>query len=143
MMTQEQFNRMQETPEAPRGRVKLECVHADTCLSDYWGGHHLPHVSVPVWRGMTIGQLRDALRSELRQGAVCGSTDDARLLSADMVKPDEEKRADALTRAAYAAINRDVKMRKPGARHPFRDLDEESDEDASMYAFFVFRDPDA
>lgn len=25
-------------------KIKLECSHVDTCLPDYWSGHHLPHV---------------------------------------------------------------------------------------------------
>ena len=86
--------------------IKFECCHADTCLSDYWSGHHLPHVQIPVYRGMTLKEVKDAIRSELSQGAVMGSTDNARLLSADMVRPDEEKQADRVTRAAYAAVNR-------------------------------------
>lgn len=24
--------------------MKLHCIHADTCLADYWGGHHLRRV---------------------------------------------------------------------------------------------------
>lgn len=28
-------------------------AHADTCLPDCWSGHHLPHISVPVYRSMT------------------------------------------------------------------------------------------
>jgi hypothetical protein len=122
--------------------LKLNCLHADTCLPDYWAGHHLPHVQVPVDNKMTIGQLRGAIRAELRQGAVAGSTDDARLLSADMVRPDEVKRADALTRAAYAAVNRDVKMHKSGARFPFKDLPGTEDDDSSVYAYFVFKEVD-
>lgn len=120
--------------------MKLQCLHADTCLPDYWGGHHLPHISVPVTREMTIGELREALMEELRWGAVAGSTDDARLLSADIIDPKEEKRADALTRAAYAAIRRDVRMKKSGARYPFPELEPstEEDDDYSVYAYFVF-----
>jgi hypothetical protein len=118
--------------------MKFECAHADTCLPDYWGGHHLPHVAIPVWRGMHLKQLRDAIKSELAQGAVCGSTDYARLLSADLVKPEEEKMADRVTRAAYAAVNR-IKPAKKGARRLFTDLDLDEDEDAPMvYAYFVF-----
>jgi hypothetical protein len=80
-----------------------------------------------------------ALRDELRQGCVMGNTDNARLLSADRVGADEEKRADALTRAAYAAINRDVKPWQKGARFPFRDVEEaDGDCNDSVYAFFVF-----
>lgn len=119
--------------------TKLECAHADTCLSDYWSGHHLPHVQIAVWRGMTMRQVKQAIRDELRQGAVAGSTDAARLLSADMVAPGEEKRADQLTRAAYAAINR-LKPAKKGARRLFTDLEETPDEfdGEPVYAFFVF-----
>lgn len=120
--------------------IKLNCSHVDTCLSDYWSGHHLPHVQIAVHKRMTINQVRDAIRDEIRQGAIAGTGDDARLLSADIVRPDEEKRADALTRAAYAAINRDVKMRKPGKRYPFIDLEDTGDDcdGESIYAFFVF-----
>jgi hypothetical protein len=121
--------------------MKLCCVHADTCLPDYWGGHHKAHVSVPVWRGMTPKALRDALRSELSQGAVMGSDELARLLSADLVRPDEEKRADAATRAAYAAIRRDVKPAKKGVRRLFPDLEPDDETDdcrESVYAYFIF-----
>src|SRR5690606_14361015 len=118
-------------------KIKLNCVHADTCLPDYWGGHHLPHISVPVHSKMTISELRQCLKNELRYDAVGGNTDDDRLLSADFIKPEEEVRADALTCAAYAAIDRDVKMRKRGARYPFKDV-ESGDEDYSVYAYFVF-----
>ena len=119
--------------------AKLECVHADTCLADYWSGHHLPHVQIAVWHGMTMRQVKQAIRDELRQGAVAGSSDAARLLSADMVAPEEEKRADQLTRAAYAAINR-LKPAKKGARRLFTGLEKTPDEfdGESIYAFFVF-----
>ena len=118
--------------------IKLECIHADTCLPDYWSGHHLPHVQIAVWPGMTMTDIRQAIRSELSQGAVMGSSDNARLLSADMVQPGEEKQADRLTRMAYAAVNR-MRPAKPGARRFFLDLDETDDDyPDSVYAFFVF-----
>lgn len=120
--------------------MKINCLHVDTCLNDYWSGHHLPHIAVPVYRRMRIGELRKALHNELNQGCVMGCDTDARLLHADMVRPHEEKRADQLTRAAHAAINRDVKMRKPGKSLPFwnelQDYDE-SDNDCYVYAYFV------
>lgn len=118
--------------------MKLNCVHADTCLPDYWSGHHRPHIAVPVHRDMTIRELRNALRDELRQGAVMGSGDDAYLLSSDLIPVEKVKQADALTRAAYAAIRRDVRMAKAGARHPFRDLEPSDDGGDSVYAYFVF-----
>lgn len=117
--------------------MKLECSHVDTCLACYWSGHHLPHVQIPVWRRMTLAEVKRELTGELRQGAVMGSTDDARLLSADFVAPDEEKRADRLTRAAYAAVRR-IKPAKKGARKLFLDLEKGEDDDETVYAFFVF-----
>lgn len=121
--------------------IKFECCHADTCLSDYWSGHHLPHVQIPVYRGMTLAQVRAALRSELSQGAVMGSTDNARMLSADMVREDEVKQADRVTRAAYAAVNR-MRLADKRKRKLFMDLEESTDKNddsgESVYAFFVF-----
>lgn len=120
--------------------IKFECCHADTCLSDYWSGHHLPHVQIPVYRGMTLAQVKRAIKNELILGAIAGNTDNARLLSANMVRPDEEKQADRVTRAAYAAVNR-MRLADPRKRKLFMDLEEidESDDCCdSVYAFFVF-----
>ena len=115
--------------------MKMHCVHVDTCLPDYWGGHHLPHVQVPAYR-QSFASVRAAIMDELRQGAIMGNGDDARLLSADMVRPGEEKRADALTRAAYAAVRRDVRPAQKGDRLAFRDMDDDDGE--TVYAYFVF-----
>lgn len=119
-------------------RITLNCQHADTCLPDYWGGHHRAHVQIPVYRGMSPKAVRDAIASELRQGAVAGSDRLADLLSADMVAPEDEKLADAVTRAAYAAIRRDVRPAKKGARRLFLDLEPETEDGESVCAFFVF-----
>lgn len=119
--------------------MKLELVYVDTCLPDYWSGHHLPHVQIPVWRGMTLKEIKSSIMDELRNGYVMGNTEEARMLSADLVKPEEEKQADRVTRAAYAAVNR-IKPAKKGQRRFFLDL-EEVDEDnciESVYAYFVF-----
>lgn len=128
-------------------KITLNCLHCDTCLPDYWSGHHLAHISVPVHRGMSAAAVRAALRDELRQGAVCGHDDIARMLSADLVAPEDESRTDAVTRAAYAAINRDVRPAEKGARRLFLDLEpEETDSDdcrESVYAYFVFAERDA
>lgn len=118
--------------------MKLECAHADTCLPDYWGGHHLPHVQIPVYAGMTMKEIKAAIRSELSQGAVMGSDDSARLLSADMVRPEEEKQADRITRAAYAAVNR-MRPAKKGQRSFFKDIEAPGNDcENTVYAFFVF-----
>ena len=120
--------------------IKFECCHADTCLSDYWSGHHLPHVQIPVYRGMSLKDVKSALRSELSQGAVMGRTDNARLLSADVVRENEVKQADRVTRAAYAAVNR-MRLADKRKRKLFMDLEEIDENDDccdSVYAFFVF-----
>lgn len=119
--------------------MKLECCHVDTCLPDYWSGHHLPHVAIPVYRGMTLKEIKDAIKHELRHGYVMGATETADLLRADWVPPEKEKAADRATKAAYAAVNR-IKPAKPRQRKFFLDLPEEteSDEDSTVYAFFVF-----
>ena len=64
------------------------------------------------------------------------SSDLARLLSADMVRPDEESRADRLTRKVYAAIRRDIRPAKKGDRLVFRDIELPEDDDCVM-AYFV------
>ena len=117
--------------------MKLNCELVAVCLPDYWSGHHLPHVQIPVFAGMTMAQVKDAIRYELTFGAVAGSDDDARILSDHYVGPENEKRADRLTRAAFAAVNR-MRPAKKGARKLFNDLDEQSEDCESVYAFFVF-----
>ena len=109
--------------------MKLICAHADTCLPDYWGGHHLPHVAVPVSRGTTFADLRAAILDELRMGAVAGAD----------ATPDTTYECDAWYDAAREAVERDVQPRDPGVEYPFRDLQDSDDEDAeSVYAYFVF-----
>lgn len=53
--------------------TKVTAMYADTCLPDYWGGHFLPHISVPVYNGMTLGELKAQLKSEISQDAVAGA----------------------------------------------------------------------
>jgi len=118
---------------------KLQCIHADTCLSDYWGGHHLAHVAVPVWPGMTIQQLRDALHTEVTVGAVMGSTVAARLLSEDLSNPSDQALSEEINREAHAAIDRDVAMSRPDKEYPFEDLEDcQPDEGPDVMAYFVF-----
>lgn len=105
---------------------KLECVHADTCLPDYWSGHHLPHVQIAVWRGMSLTDIKRELLSELLQGAVAGAVYD-----------DSD---DTWHKRARAAVNR-IKPNTKGQRRFFLDLEDTPDDDdccESVYAFFVF-----
>lgn len=120
-------------------RIRFECLHADTCLPDYWSGHHLPHVQVQVWHGMSIKEVKQAILNELYHGYVMGSTEEAVLLAADFtLLVDAEKRIRALTKAAYAAVRR-MKPAKKGRRKFFTDLEKEvREDDEPVFAFFVF-----
>lgn len=96
--------------------MKLECCHADTCPPDYWGRHHLPHVAIPVWFGMTCQVVKDSIRVELWQDRVMGSS----------YNPDDDK----WFQAALEAVNH-IETRE----RPFNNLENYED----VYAFFVFR----
>lgn len=109
----------------------LECLHADTCLPDYWGGHHLAHVSIPVYRPMTLSDIKRALHSEVSQGAIAGN--DPRTCD------DSGDVGDAWHFRAHAAINR-IKPSTKGQRRFFTDIAQDGDQDYSVYAFFVFEE---
>lgn len=115
--------------------MKVTIAHTDTCLPDYFSGDSRPWLCIPAYR-QSFASVRRALEDEVRQGAIGGSDDDARLLSADLVRPDEERRADELTRKVYAAINRDIRPAKKGDRLAFRDIECPEDGESVM-AYFV------
>ena len=115
--------------------MKIHTAHADTCLPDYWSGHHRPHVGIVVYNGMSFADVRRAIRDEVRMGCVMGSDDDATCLASDVVR--DPAYADELTRAVYASINRDIEPARKGARNAFPDL-EKSDDDSYVMAYFVF-----
>lgn len=108
--------------------MKLTCALADVCLPDYWGGHHLPHVYVPVGPETTFADLREAIIGELWAGAVAG---------ADATPEDTYENEDWYY-AALRAVMCDVQPRDRGAEYPFRDLDSSEDDLESVYAYFVF-----
>lgn len=118
--------------------MKMNCIHADTCLPDYWSGHHLPHVQIPVTRRkMSLAEIRRAIRSELNEGAVMGNDDNARILS--HCHMDDTKRADTVRRAAYAAVNRDVIGARKGQRFADTGVTDFSEDGDTVYMFFVFK----
>ena len=110
--------------------MKLTAHYADCCLPDYWGGHHLAHISAPVDGRTTISELRAALLDELNQGAIAGN---------DERTQDHHPQFGQWLKAARAAVRRDIKMRA-GKRRPFPDLDVATDYDdgPSAYCFVVF-----
>ena len=109
-------------------RYHLECIHADTCLSDYWCGHHLAHIQVPVYNGMSLVELKKALMSELNEGAVAGSD----------YPGDYDEQWYAAARAAVQAIEAKTAA---GADNLFPLLVPQTEDDdvPTVYAFFVFR----
>lgn len=109
-------------------RYELECCHADTCLPDYWGGHHLAHVQVPVWNGMSLAELKKALMSELNEGAVAGAG----------YPGDHDEQWYAAARDAVQAIEAKTAA---GADNLFPLLVPQTEDDdvPTVYAFFVFR----
>ena len=110
--------------------IVLECSHVDTCLPDYWSGHHLAHIQIPVWRGMSLAAIKRDLRSEINMGAIAGDEDRTREDNADL-----EPWCDA----AILAINK-IKPAVKNQRRFFMDLEKQTDEGdgESVYAFFVF-----
>ena len=109
--------------------MKYSLVHAGTCLPDYWGGHHLPHVAVPVDGTITVRETFDQIRSEINQGAFAGSLDWETLESEEFHK------------ACYAALQEMQELNSDKLDKPaFPDLEPWEDDDCgeSVMAFFVF-----
>ena len=111
--------------------MKLTCALTDVCLPSYWGGHHLPHVAVPVSRDTTFADLRTMIIDELRMGAVAGAD----------ATPEDTYENDEWYYAAIRAVMCDLQPCDRGADYPFHDLDVNDDDDEcaeSVYAYFVF-----
>ena len=109
--------------------MKYNLVHAGTCLSDYWGGHHLPHVAIPVDGTITVKGVLDQVRSEINQGAFAGSLDWETLESEEFYE------------ACCAALQELMQMNCDILDKPaFPNLEpwEDGDCGESVMAFFVF-----
>lgn len=110
--------------------MKLTCALADVCLPDYWGGHHLPHVAVPVSRDTTFADLRSMIIDELREGAVDGGAD---------ATPDDTYENEDWYYSAIRAVMCDVQPPDRSIKYPFHYLDSSEDDGSeSVYAYFVF-----
>lgn len=105
---------------------KITIYHVDTCLPDYWGGHHKCHVSVPVYKNMKAEDLRIAIRSEISQGAFAGS---------DNRFHEWHESYDENLYAACIKACEEMEFRKEIL---FTELDEQDeDADFSVYAYFI------
>lgn len=106
--------------------MKFELIHADTCLPDYWGGHHLPHIAIMAYP-MTFKQCKEHLKTEVLVGAVMG----------------EYNNTDIEYIAMITAIdNLSLKDNKPDSTIVFSDvIDDNSDNEFSDHpqAYFVFK----
>ncbi|WGH49745.1 hypothetical protein [Alishewanella phage vB_AspM_Slickus01] len=122
---------------------KLECIHTDTCLSSYWSGHHLPHIQIPVYKGMTVKAVKESICAEIGLGQIAG-TQYGNLLTADYLTNDKDiEFVEGWYKKAYAAINRIASAVKH-KKTLFNDLEETSCDDCgeTVYAFFVFKEVD-
>lgn len=110
----------------------LECAHASTCLPDYWGGHHLAHVSIPVYGPMSLAEIKQAIRAELNAGAIGGND--------ERTRDDSGAVGDTWFYRAHAAVSR-MRPAVKGTRRFFRDIEHPAeDDDYCVYAYFVFRE---
>lgn len=98
-----------------------DLIHTDTCLSDYFSGDSRPWLCIPIYAPMWLKEIKEALLSELNQGAIGGHYDDS----------------DQFYNAAKAAINR--LSNNPGFRGKhFKDIEVPPDEwYEPCYAYFV------
>lgn len=115
--------------------LKLRVGLADLCVADYWGGHHLPHVQIPVHKHTTADEVRAMLTHEVAMDAV------ARLPEGWDQSPEW-----------YAAANKAIAELEIRSDKPFAgDLEERPPEDGvdvdwlesdfdDVYAFFVFEE---
>ena len=108
---------------------RLTISHADTCLPDYWSGHHLAHVSIPVYAGMTPADIRAALHSEVSASAFAGNVAYTTL------------ETDEWHAACHAAIDAMTFHSGDGATY-FNHLEDDDGAGDSVYAYFVFINDD-
>lgn len=102
--------------------MKVTIAHADTCLPDYWGGHHLPHVSVCAYR-RSFASVRREILSEVAQGAIAGDYEALERVPLSKIR---------------AAVRRDIRPAKKGDRLAFRDILPDPEGDLPILAYFVF-----
>jgi hypothetical protein len=78
---------------------------------------------------MTLKEIKEALHSELNQGAIAGNEP----LTFEDSGPDGDK----WFKAAHAAVNK-IRPARKGQRIFFTDLEEQDEDSESVCAFFVF-----
>jgi hypothetical protein len=99
----------------------FELAHFDTCLPDYFGGHHLPHLQIPVNNTMTLEDLKRELHNELNTGCISGSQG---------WEVSESELMHFLAKQAIDKLTSKTDL-------PFSELEDDQDDDESVYAFFL------
>lgn len=120
--------------------MNFEIVYVNTCLPDYWSGHHKAHVCIPVWNGMTFNELKSSLHSEIAQCAVCGSDTIAEMLSLSGDFSDEA--TSTAYQAAHDAVDAITLSESANPNHLFSNLDLDDDGE-TVYAYFLIVDTES
>lgn len=109
--------------------MKLECVHTDTCLPDYFSGDARPWVCIPVRKSLSLKSIKQDLHSEINQGAIGGNN--------PLTRDDSGPEGDKWFKAAHAAINR-MKPAVKGQKTFFKDAEDPPEDGDCVMAYFVF-----
>ncbi len=102
--------------------IKYECAFSDLCLPDYFAGNAKPWLCIPVDRCTTLAEIKEALKSELNQGAIGGDW--------------EAKEKPGFYDAAELAIDEITATSDTPFINSLEDAPEDYDGD-SVYAYFV------
>lgn len=105
--------------------MTIELYFVDVCLPDYFRGHHLPVLQVPVDGATTRQQIADMLHSELDRGVIDYQLDKSNIDYVDVHKAIDE------------CLYFDEKRKHGDVVFPDLDIYAEDSCDDSVYAFFV------
>lgn len=133
--------------------LNLNLAHADTCLPSYWGGHHLPHIGVPISNSTTLSELKGMLWQELNE-CVCGNGLMTTLMNRQPIHTCElEELSEMMTEygtgleGLYDMVEVAAKLAitdlTSKSETPFKDLADDPDDvddcgNESVQAYFVF-----
>ncbi len=103
--------------------------HYDTCLPDYFSGHHLPYIQIPAYK-MTLESLKQALKQEAGEY---------------IVNLNDEDISDELYTAILSAIDNIALL--DGVTTVFDNIDSDDVDDAAgefihvdtVYAYFLIQ----
>ena len=118
--------------------MKINIILASVCSPDYWQGATCAHVGISAHKNMTLCEIKDAINECLRHGEIWGSDDNARLLSADYLYHEyDRKKSELLFKRTVNAVKRlklkSITGNKQRRAFDFLDNDSESDSVAWFY----------